>query len=127
MRFKLDENLGRSIQKVIQDQGYDCHTVHDENLVSAPDPEVLEVAKTEKRVLVTTDHDFGNVFSYPPQETYGIAVINPPGRCSLKILRFLVLLLLEALKSHDIGGRLWVVEPARIREHESFDIPGWED
>jgi hypothetical protein len=29
------------------------------------------------------------------------------------------LTLLEALKTHDINGRLWIVEPGRIREHES--------
>ena len=126
MESQLDENFGKSIRKVIQDQGHDCQTVCNENLAGAPDPEVLEAAQTEKRILVTTDHDFGNVFSYPPQETSGIAVINPPGPSSLVMLRFLVLTLLEALKSRDIRGCLWIVKPVRIREHGPIDIPGWE-
>lgn len=118
MRFKLDENFGRSIQRLIGDGGHDCRTVLDENLGGAPDPEVLEAAKEEKRILVTMDHDFGNVLFYPSEKTCGIALINPPGSPSLELLRLLVLTLLEALKSHDIDGRLWIVEPGRIRERE---------
>ncbi len=124
MRFKLDENFGRSIQKLIQDGGHDCKTVREENLRGAPDPEVLEAAKEEKRILVTMDHDFGNVLFYPPEKTSGIAVINPPGRSSLELLHLLVLTLLEALKSRDIDGRLWIIEPGRIREHESSEREG---
>ena len=121
MRFKLDENFGKSIQKIFHDWGHDCKTVHDENLRGAPDMKVLEAARDEKRVLVTMDHDFGNVLSYPPEKTSGIAVINPPGRASLELLRLLVLTMLEALKSRDIRGRLWIIEPGRIREHESSE------
>jgi len=127
MRFKLDENFGVSIQKIFQDQGHDCLTVRDENLLGVRDSEVLSVATDEKRVLVTMDHDFGNVFSYPPHEASGIAVINPPGRSSLAVLHTLILTLIEALNTRNIHGRLWIVEPGRIREHESGEIAGEED
>jgi predicted nuclease of predicted toxin-antitoxin system len=118
MKFKLDENFGASIQKIFQDRGHDCLTVLDEKLSGAPDNEILNVSTVENRILVTMDHDFGNVFTYPPEHGCGIALINPPGRSSLKLSQALVLTLLEALKSHDINGRLWIVEPGRIREHE---------
>ena len=121
MRFKLDENFGGSIQKLIQDRGHDCKTVREENLRGAPDSEVLEAAKKEKRIIVTMDYDFGNVFSYPPEKTSGIAIINPPGRPSLGLLRLLILTLLEALKTRNIEGHLWIIEPGRIREHESSE------
>jgi len=119
MKFKLDENFGRSIQRFIRDAGHDCLAVVDENLSGAPDNEVFDAANAEKRILVTMDHDFGNVLVYPPEHRYGMALINPPGRSSMKLLHILVSTLLEALKNHDIKGRLWIVEPGRIREHES--------
>ena len=118
MRFKLDENLGVSVQKIIKDKGFDCRTVFDEKLSGASDPEVLAAAKSEGRILITMDHDFGNVFIYPPEQTAGIAVINPPGRSSLNLLHRLILTMIEGLKDRDITGRLWIVEPGRIREHE---------
>lgn len=124
MKFKLDENFGASIQKLFHSQGYDCLTVRDENLFGADDPQVLEAAKKEKRVLVTMDHGFSNVLVYPPGESSGIAVINPPGRASLPLLRTLILTLLNEASQRDISGRLWIVEPGRIREHEPEDLTG---
>lgn len=118
MRFKLDENFGASVQKIFEEAGHDSLTVRDENLHGAPDPEVFAAARREERTLVTMDHDFGNVLAYRHEEAAGVAVINPPGRASLPLLRLLIRTLLEAVKQNEIRGRLWIVEPDRIREHE---------
>ena len=61
MKFKLDENLGPSIQSIFLEHGHDCATVREERLGGADDPEVLRAAVIEERILVTNDHDFGNV------------------------------------------------------------------
>jgi predicted nuclease of predicted toxin-antitoxin system len=127
MKFKLDENLGASTQKIIRDKGYDCLTFVDEGLSGASDPQVLGAANSEGRILVTMDHHFGNVFVYPPEKSPGIALINPPGRSSMTLLHTLILTLIEALQSSDIAGRLWIVEPGRIREHEPSESFGMED
>ncbi len=124
MRFKLDENFGISIQRLIVEQGHDCITVRDENLTGAPDPDVLKAAVGEDRVLMTMDLDFGNVSVYPPEKTGGI---HPPGRVSLPLLQMLVRQVLIVLGKRTIRGRLWIVEPGRIREHESGTISGWEE
>jgi len=119
MKFKLDENLGPSIQSLFCERGHDCVTTREEGLGGADDPELLQVAVNESRILVTNDHDFGNVLVYPPENTAGIAVLNPPGRISLLLLRRLTLVLLDALSREDIHKKLWIVEPGRIREHQS--------
>jgi predicted nuclease of predicted toxin-antitoxin system len=119
MKFKLDENLGPSIQLLFREHGHDCVTTREEGLGGAVDPKVLQVAVAEGRILVTNDHDFGNVLLYPPEDTTGIAVLNPPGRVSLLMLRRLTMVLLDALACEDIHKKLWIVEPGRIREHQS--------
>lgn len=118
MNFKLDENLGPSIKSIFSEHGHDCLTTREENLGGADDPEILMAAIAEGRVLVTNDHDFCNVLAYPPEETAGIVVLNPPGRVSLQLLRRLTLTLLQALAQEDVGRKLWIVEPGRIREHQ---------
>jgi predicted nuclease of predicted toxin-antitoxin system len=120
MKFKLDENLGPSVQAIFRLRGHDCATTREEGLGGADDPRILEAAVSEGRILVTNDHDFGNVLVYPPETTAGIALLNPPGRVSLGLLQRLVSALLEALSSgEDVRGKLWIVEPGRIREHQS--------
>jgi predicted nuclease of predicted toxin-antitoxin system len=118
MKFKLDENFGRAVQEVFRTRGHDAVTVRDEKLGGALDPRVLDAGSREGRILVTMDQDFANVLRYPPHNTHGVAVIRIPGRASLPLLATLVRTLLEALEKKQIKGRLWIVEPGRIREHE---------
>jgi predicted nuclease of predicted toxin-antitoxin system len=127
MKFKLDENFGPTIQRVFQQRGLDCHTVQEENLREAVDEEVLKAAVAEGRILITMDRDFSNVLRYPPGQTAGIAVISPPGKASRALLRALVETFIEELQKKTIRGKLWIVEPGRIREHEPDEPPGWEE
>jgi predicted nuclease of predicted toxin-antitoxin system len=124
MKFKLDENFGPTIQQVFQQRGLDCHTVQEENLSGSVDEEVLKVAVAEGRILVTMDRDFSNVLRYPPKQTAGIAVISPPGKVSRTFLRAMVEAFVEELQKKTIRGKLWTVEPGRIREHEPDELPG---
>jgi predicted nuclease of predicted toxin-antitoxin system len=122
MNFKLDENLGPTVQEIFIRRGHDCRTVREQNLGGAVDALVLEAAVSEGRILVTTDHDFGNILIYPPSQTSGIAILSPPGEASRSLLRLLANALLSALEQKAIRGRLWIVEPARIREHEPDEL-----
>lgn len=126
MKFKLDENFGPTILEVFVAKGLDCQTVRGERLSGASDATVLEATVSEGRILVTMDHDFANVLQYPPSQTAGIAVISPPGRASRALLRTLIEAFLLALEQKAIRGKLWIVEPSRIREHEPDEPPGWE-
>jgi predicted nuclease of predicted toxin-antitoxin system len=127
MKFKLDENFGPTIQRVFEQRGLDCHTVQEENLREAGDEEVLKAAVVEGRILVTMDRDFSNVLRYPPKQTVGIAVISPPGKVSRAFLHSLVEAFVDQLQKKAIRGKLWTVEPGRIREHEPEEPPGWEE
>jgi predicted nuclease of predicted toxin-antitoxin system len=127
MKFKLDENFGPTIQAVFHQRGLDCHTVREERLAGADDATILKAAVSEGRILVTMDHDFNNVLRYPPEQTAGIAVISPPGKVSRTFLRAMVEAFVEELQKKTIRGKLWTVEPGRIREHEPDEPPGWEE
>lgn len=65
------------------------------------------------------DQDFANVLVFPPNETAGIAVIRAPGLITPGLLDVLVSGLLDAVENKLIKGKLWIVEPGRIREHQA--------
>jgi predicted nuclease of predicted toxin-antitoxin system len=60
MRFKLDENLGRSALVAFTSAGHDVSTVHLQQLDGAPDDKIFAVYREESRALVTYDLDFAN-------------------------------------------------------------------
>jgi predicted nuclease of predicted toxin-antitoxin system len=121
MKFKLDENFGQSALALFQQRGLDCHTVAGEGLLGANDGAVLAATVAEDRVLVTLDRDFANVLQFPPDASSGIAVVLPGKRASRSLLRALLESFLLACDRQLIHGKLWIIEPGRIREHRSAD------
>ena len=78
LRFKLDENVPVDAVVLLAAAGYHSHTVYDEQLAGAPDPEVAAACRAEGRVLVTLDLDFSDVRAYAPGTHAGIVVLRPP-------------------------------------------------
>jgi predicted nuclease of predicted toxin-antitoxin system len=119
VRLKLDENLGRSARDELARVGQDVATVPEQLLSSANDDYLIERCRTEGRALVTLDLDFANPLRFPPDRYSGIAVLRPPPRVSAEILSALVRTLAGALEKESLAGKLWIVEPGRIRVHEA--------
>ncbi|MBI3103669.1 DUF5615 family PIN-like protein [Candidatus Daviesbacteria bacterium] len=60
MKFITDENLGIQIPQFLKNLGYNVISVIDVAL-SKPDPDILNIANEENRILITTDKDFGEL------------------------------------------------------------------
>lgn len=127
MRFKLDENFGPWAQEAFRQRGLNCPSVYDQGLRGADDEAVLKAAVAEQRILVTMDTGFGNVVAYPPERTAGIVVLRVPGRASRALILTLIKAFLDAAYGREIRGRLWIVEPGRIRKHEPSGTQEQED
>jgi predicted nuclease of predicted toxin-antitoxin system len=116
-RFKLDENLPRNAEVLLQQAGHDVHTVLAEQLGGNPDPRVFGASQAEERVLVTFDLDFSDIRVYPPAGHHGIWVLRPRTQSienTLALLRSALLVLGEEAPQR----RLWIIEPERVRIHE---------
>jgi len=117
MRGKIDENMPIESAVVLRNAGWDCHTVFDEALNGAEDPDIGARCQAEARVLFTLDTDFADIRAYPPDEFTGIIVFRPvkPSRDSvLALLRQSIPILTAEWAEH----RLWIVEPGRVRIRE---------
>ena len=63
MRFLLDENLSPRLVEPLRAAGHDVTHVHDVGLTSADDERVIATARSEHRVLVSADTDFGTILA----------------------------------------------------------------
>ena len=113
-RFKLDENLPRDAEALLRKAGHDVRTVFDEQLGGNPDPRVIDAAQSEARILVTFDLDFSDIRSYPPATHKGIWVLRPHTQSIENTLTLLMATLL-VLETEPTDGRLWIIEPGRVR------------
>jgi len=115
MQVKLDENLGERGRQIFAQAGHDVVTVADQGLSSAPDSRVIAACQAENRCLVTLDVDFSNPFVFPPEEFPGIAVLRLPRSMAPNVLYLSLTNLVTTLAKESILGKLWIIEPHRIR------------
>jgi len=118
MKLKLDENLDARLLSVLRRAGHEAATVRDQGLAGIDDQALYVCCRSEARILVTLDLDFANVLRYPPEASGGIVVFRGPDDL-LPTLRILTETLIGALAKAGPGGQLWIVEPGRVRIHES--------
>jgi len=114
MQFKLDENMPNSAVPLLQQGGYDVHTVFDEALNGEVDEQIAETCRREQRVLITLDTDFSDIRAYPPKDYAGIILLRPHRQSEPQVLRLLEAIL-PMFQTESIHGCLWIVEPAGIR------------
>jgi predicted nuclease of predicted toxin-antitoxin system len=86
MKIKLDENIGRRGAELLKSAGYDVMTVRDQNLQGAPDEIVFEACAHEARILLTLDHDFGQVLRFPPERSAGVVILETGPRVTTQSL-----------------------------------------
>jgi predicted nuclease of predicted toxin-antitoxin system len=119
VKLKLDENLGTSAAELLRRAGHNVSTVHEQNMCSASDRELVTVCVAEKRSLVTLDMDFSNPIVFNPKDYAGIAVLRLPSNPTMNDLSAALRTLLVGLRRADIAGKLWVIRKGKIREYMS--------
>jgi predicted nuclease of predicted toxin-antitoxin system len=117
--FKLDENADPRWREPLTLAGYEVSTVAEESLQGAEDEVVAETCQAEGRCLITVALDFAQVLYYLPENYVGIIVLRHP-HPTLTGMTKLIRQIVTALSSESPVGRLWIVEPGRIRIHEPF-------
>ena len=122
MKFKLDENFDLRLAAVLAEGGHDVDTVRDEQLSGSDDETIYQTCRTEDRVLITLDLDFSNPLRFPPGPTEGIVVVRPP-RPTLPMVRATLKSALAQIKSGNLKGALWIVEPGRVRAYDPHRGP----
>ena len=63
MLFLADMGISPNTVKWLRENNHDAIHLMDENLYRAPDPFILEKARKENRVIITSDLDFGQLMA----------------------------------------------------------------
>ena len=75
MRIRADENIDPCLVNWLRTQGHDVSSVR-ESTRGAPDPNVLDEATRENRVLPTADKDFGDLVYRQGRPTAGVILLR---------------------------------------------------
>jgi len=117
VKFKPDEHLDWRLAAVVSTGEDEADTVKDEGLSGIEDEALYKACVSDGRVLITLDLDFANPLRFPPEPTAGVIVLRPQ-RPVIALIEATLRAALPALKSSDLRGALWIVEPGRIRVYD---------
>ena len=114
MRILANENVPGEIVQSLRAQGHDIVWIR----IEAPgsvDSQVLAIAQTEKRIILTFDKDFGELaFRWGLPATSGIILLRLIASSPTQ-LQQAVITALGSRQEQDWVGMFSVVEPGRIR------------
>ena len=114
MRFKVDENLPVEVADLLGAAGHDAVTVNAQGVGGAKDPDLAGLLQRENRAFVTLDTGFGDIRAYPPHNYSGLLVLRLPRQDKAFVLQ-VCQRLVSQLAKEPLAGKLWIVEPNRIR------------
>lgn len=115
MRFLVDENLSRQLPELLRANGHEAQHVSELGLASASDPEILERARDDERILISADTDFGTLLAESHAELPSIILIRRTSNRRAFHLANLVEANLPALIEDLESGCVVVFDADRVR------------
>jgi predicted nuclease of predicted toxin-antitoxin system len=76
MKFLLDENVDARLLPYLQGQGHDVLRLVSDYPAGLPDQQVLAIAVTQERILITNDRDFGELVFVQRQAHTGVILLR---------------------------------------------------
>ena len=112
MKFLADESCDFAVVRGLRQARYDVLAIC-ETAPAMDDMDVIQLAGKEKRILITEDKDFGQIFYSFTGKKHTVILIRYPNN----IRQALVLDVVSLIKAHGkkIVGCFVVVQPGRIR------------
>lgn len=112
MRFLFDVGVSVAAERWLAGQGYDVKAVRDLD-PSMPDSDILELAATEARLVVTMDKDFGELVYRSGRAHAGVLLLRLEAATGAE--KVAVLETIIGRHAADIVGKFAVYQNGKLR------------
>lgn len=76
IKFLLNANVSPLTAKFLREKGFDVVCILEENLGEIGDEEVVRLAKSDDRIIITSDLDFGLIFHKKEKGKIGVVILR---------------------------------------------------
>jgi len=116
MKFLLDMGLSPRMAAHLRQFGHDAVHLSEQRLETLSDPEIIEEARLENRILLTHDLDFGELMAAARLELPSVVTFRLRNMHPQNVQRYLNAIIAGLEASHPHGVMISVVEECiRIR------------
>ncbi len=92
MKFLVDVGVGKSVENFLHEKRYDTKAVRDID-PAIPDEKIIQIAASEKRMVVTMDKDFGELVYHSLMDHCGVLLLrldDAIGAEKRKVMEFII-------------------------------------
>lgn len=114
MKFLADMGISQTTVKWLKEQGFDAVHVRNMDMHRASDPEILQKARNDKRIVLTCDLDFGEILSASGEDCPSVIIFRLENETPEHVNKRLKQVLPESTEAL-IKGAIVVVEEGRHR------------
>ena len=112
MLLIADESCDFRLVRSLRSAGHDVTSIAEEH-AGATDDQVIQLAQSERRLLITEDKDFGQLVFSAAKKNSGVLLVRYPASTRLSLSQAVLDLL--AGRGNDLYSCFVVIEPGRIR------------
>lgn len=112
MQLVADESCDFGLVRALRSAGHNVISIA-ETQAGVDDERVIELARSERRLLITEDKDFGQLVYSAAKENSGVLLVRYPTLARSTLVNALLALLAE--RGDDLYSCFVVLEPGRIR------------
>ena len=76
LSFLADENISPETAEHLESMGYSCRSLCRDGPRRLSDQEIVALAKREKRIIITQDLDFGQIYYFAEKGRIGVIVLR---------------------------------------------------
>ncbi|MBI5398360.1 DUF5615 family PIN-like protein [Candidatus Woesearchaeota archaeon] len=117
IKFLADENIATSVVRALRNTGLDVKDVKESRLQGTADQDLLRLAFTESRVVITHDKDFGNVLFSKRRRHKGIVLLRLNDQRPENVIR-IVLPILRSGLTKKIADNVMIISESKVVVHQ---------
>lgn len=90
-KFLLNANISIKIIPLVDEKsGFDFRHISEISSISLPDEEIVKIAKIQKRIIITHDLDYGEIYYLKEQGKLGVVMLRLKDQTSANVVRKLI-------------------------------------
>lgn len=115
LKIFADECINLDVILALRQNGFDTFTVKDAKLTGSDDEAIFKFAYENKRILLTYDRGFGDIFRFNISKSSGVIVVLTGKMKKNEIINIILGFMSIKNKQANLRGKLIIIGKTKIR------------
>lgn len=114
LKILADECINTDIVLALRENGFDVLTAKEAGLAGKGDEDVFDFTCKSKRILLTFDRGFGDIFRFDIKKSFGIIILLIHNMSKSEIIN-ITTTFFNTLQKRSLKGKLIIIAKHKIR------------